>query len=894
MLDRCAPSRRPGPVAAAVGAGWRLCRPPPSVGRPGRCRGARSPPRAAAPPLRSLLLLRYVLPPSPCGGCRRWWLAAAPTATGRLPSARLPGHGHHVWGLGLHSFVPTCCVVDMDVLPSCSGAASLLQLSSGSAFVYLAHILQQTCIQIEECTSGDVLISLTMTRKDGHTGVLLFASGYMDRNDNQAVSTQAEAQIAVGVDSIASALQLLAIERQDDVARQRGSTNGPAASPLPRVPGRASIDPDGGGALDADSTADDLGDLGDLDMRLNNLLADDDPDEGGGYAGRNAGRDEENDVADAAAAPGVSELDGLAAAKDSLGDASARGAGTALDAVRAVDGAADGVARAEAQNKGGDNAVPVVGGGSMERNDVVSGGNCGDAGNGEGDAYSDRPPPVGVGNSARAGGPSRARSPLPAPRRSSSLSRAPCIYPLPSSFVLPGLTAPPKRIILPARRGVTKRDPPPALPSRCEIGEDVVEKTLNELAKSSGEEALGSSLKQFVTLYKFVLDSVVRRTRDDTAWQAKVSHSYLQLTPEVMRGLTVTYTMPGGMRMEQKSPMFRNMYCFKRYDALAIILVMKVRKDPFFLWLVFMFAEGARAPAEAPSSAKGGLGSLPKKKGTKRARNGLPGGAGDASGGAADAAPSDQGSAGPATPRAEAGPSPPVASVGASAGAPLAAARGPGEAPEGGSASGAPAAGAGGRRAADYGGAGPASAGHFGAGPGVGGLDNAGSVAPGQPLPFSRAGAETGAAGDVPFAPPPGLIDAGGGAAVGQADAVVRELGARLLMSDNRIVAWAELHPEFDEFHSSPLPNTVVAGFLRGVSPGCEDVEYPFGQDSAICLEKGFPSQRPVPLRDVAFSYKIAWPAASIGYVCYCCCPRGLLRQEQHFFLFLVVLWDLG
>lgn len=109
-----------------------------------------------------------------------------------------------------------------------------------------------------------------------------------------------------------------------------------------------------------------------------------------------------------------------------------------------------------------------------------------------------------------------------------------------------------------------------------------------------------------------------------------------------------------------------------------------------------------------------------------------------------------------------------------------------------------------------------------------------------------------------------GITNAAG--VVSKGDAVVRELGARFLLRDGEVVATAELHPEFSEFHSAPIPLSIVACFLRTVAPGCKDVEYPFGQDGALCLEKGYPSGSPVPLRAIGQSYKIAWPVCDVGY----------------------------
>lgn len=78
-------------------------------------------------------------------------------------------------------------------------------------------------------------------------------------------------------------------------------------------------------------------------------------------------------------------------------------------------------------------------------------------------------------------------------------------------------------------------------------------------------------------------------------------------------------------------------------------------------------------------------------------------------------------------------------------------------------------------------------------------------------------------------------------------------------------MAEVDVHPEFANFHSSPLSSTLVAVFLKSLADGCGDVFYPFGEEPAVCLEKGNPSMVPVPLSSIGFSYKIAWPINAIG-----------------------------
>ena len=133
-----------------------------------------------------------------------------------------------------------------------------------------------------------------------------------------------------------------------------------------------------------------------------------------------------------------------------------------------------------------------------------------------------------------------------------------------------------------------------------------------------------------------------------------------------------------------------------------------------------------------------------------------------------------------------------------------------------------------------------------------------------------------GRGGGVAAAAAPGRETGGrrGGAGVGHADsgswsfeAVVKELRAGSLMADGRVVATADLHPEWSTHHNSPTPLSVVPCFLRRVADGCGGVTYPFGQDPILCLEKGNPASEPVPLQSISPSYRIAWPVESIGYV---------------------------
>lgn len=90
----------------------------------------------------------------------------------------------------------------MDELSTAGDAAQLLGLHSTHAFVFLTQVLQETCAQLELCTSHEILLSVTAARAGSPGGVLLYASGYLEPTVGKA-NTQADAQIAIGVHSVA-------------------------------------------------------------------------------------------------------------------------------------------------------------------------------------------------------------------------------------------------------------------------------------------------------------------------------------------------------------------------------------------------------------------------------------------------------------------------------------------------------------------------------------------------------------------------------------------------------------------------------------------------------------------------------------------------------------------
>lgn len=230
----------------------------------------------------------------------------------------------------------------------------------------------------------------------------------------------------------------------------------------------------------------------------------------------------------------------------------------------------------------------------------------------------------------------------------------------------------------------------------------------------------------------------------------------------------------------------------KNDETLAVILLMKTRRDAFFLWLLAIFAGGARAPAVVssmstrPTHGVACTGRSSRKRVRSATRSSSP----------------------PATPGGVTSVDQPV-TRGAAATFPNLASPPP--------------------------------------------MASSLSAAPGAAASVERPdGGDRGATGRV---------SADGGVITH----VVRLHAARRLLVGERVVAEADVHPEFADFHSSPLSSTLVAVFLKRLADGCADVPYPFGEDPALCLEKGNPSIVPVPLSSIGFSYKIAWPIDAIG-----------------------------
>lgn len=231
--------------------------------------------------------------------------------------------------------------------------------------------------------------------------------------------------------------------------------------------------------------------------------------------------------------------------------------------------------------------------------------------------------------------------------------------------------------------------------------------------------------------------------------------------------------------MALKTPMFNNSHDMKTNDVFAVILLMKHDRDPFFLWLLAQFCAGAKAPTEMVTRPRPSP--SPTKKSVKRKRG---------RGGAAVAARTA-----PATGEQ------PCKTTGDQAGPQeeaMAARRGAATPP----------------------------------------TSTSGVATPGQGPPATRSvvGTPSGKDGeDAVEARPPGLLAGDGDGARGTdgtskavpdrpasaassgvalpSCAAFQELYARQLLSGDRVVAMADIHPEFGSFHSSPVPPSVVACF---------------------------------------------------------------------------------
>lgn len=440
------------------------------------------------------------------------------------------------------------------------------------------------------------------------------------------------------------------------------------------------------------------------------------------------------------------------------------------------------------------------------------------------------PPPTGLASSTARDRPDSSPTGQPVPAVRGDEERI-----LPSNFTLPGLIVPPGRIQLATGRGAARKEPPPREPTTVTIPDALVGETVRELLRKGKDVSLRARLMDFTSLYKFVIDTLVRRGASDAAPREKVNHVYQQLTPDALRNVTVKFKMPGSYTMLSLiTPTFNNAHSMRVASTLAVVLFMQYQRDPFFLWLLTMFREGFKAPAEPGTS---------NKRGRKRKPSDTVGDDPDlaTASGAADGNAGAQGGGG-----VQGGAAGDGRAGGADAGA-----RGEGD-------------GQGGDPADGFSGAGDGGA--------PGGGDVQGGAAVEGRVRAAGGGNADGGDGGPAVAPSDRQRAAGGCGEVisdgaSPADRVRGGLEARLLMSGGRVVATARVHPEHATFHGSPIPVEVVPCFIQTISTGCEMEIYPYGQDPGLCLEKGYPSPVPVTLGAVGSAYKIAWPVASIGYV---------------------------
>lgn len=101
---------------------------------------------------------------------------------------------------------------------------------------------------------------------------------------------------------------------------------------------------------------------------------------------------------------------------------------------------------------------------------------------------------------------------------------------------------------LPTGRGPSRRDPPEAAPFEIFVSPAVVKETVDELMRSDPDATMRTVLLEFCGLYKFVVDTLVRRANEEDSSYAKVNHSYRQLTPDIVRGAEISFEHPARSR----------------------------------------------------------------------------------------------------------------------------------------------------------------------------------------------------------------------------------------------------------------------------------------------------------------------------------------------------------
>lgn len=428
------------------------------------------------------------------------------------------------------------------MLASAEDAAGLFGFSAGHPFVYLARMLQSACHEIEQCTSTDVLLTVTASQAGVPGGVLLFASGFLGRASAIRPSPQVEAQLAVGVDRIVTAVRQVALENKkraaDVVDGDADAPNKDAAAngPVTRADGLA-----------AGTTR--RGPNGEEPERIG--------DDGSGSA---CGTGEDQ---------GAPADDGCGDVGDLTGQSGLSDEGSATPGVNVE-------RTSEQPTRPPDRPSPAP----------------------------ENPP----GNNNVAESVPRASGNV-ADRTGSSAHGLISDYVLPSTFVVPGLTVAPARIQLPSTRGGVRFVPPEPAVEEVDIPDSTVHETIKQLSVPTRDDSLRTRLVEFTSLYKYVIDHLVKRSCVDPEARDKVNHPYLDVTPDVVRGKKVSFLFTKSKRVSVLSPTFRNSRATKSSSSLAVILLMKRRGDPFFLWLLGLFSGGAVAPVDYALAQKGGQGS---------------------------------------------------------------------------------------------------------------------------------------------------------------------------------------------------------------------------------------------------------------------------------------------
>lgn len=452
----------------------------------------------------------------------------------------------------------------MDLVPSCTVAASILGLSSGHPFVFLGRTIQEMCLEVGEATDGEVLLAVTVTRVGGSGGLLLLGSGYVDGERNADPLPHADALVSIGVDSMAHGLRQVHAER-----RLADGPRGPLRPPH-HHPSTAELE-EAGDALGLGTPP-----AATADEELSNH--------------------------------GVATSDNIDGGFDENGD-DADDEATELSADRTTGPilANGGVERAPAGSSGVTSEPPGDPG-------CANGGAAHGANAADGSACHPREEEDRRANSGAA--PDGTASGTPA-----AALQSPSLYKLPDDFKLPGLMVASQRILLPRGCRRTRTEPPPANKGSVDVPDTLVQETIRELMPTPAFKSPLLPLVSFSQLCKFVVDTLVKRQTEDPNKRDAVDHSFLQLTPEAARGATVNFKNHKGTRVAMESPVFTNSTYAKIDPFLAIVLLQKYERDPFFLWLMGIFAGGARAPKDKSFSSGGPpVPAGTRRRGHKRAR----------------------------------------------------------------------------------------------------------------------------------------------------------------------------------------------------------------------------------------------------------------------------------